>query len=447
MHCCFCFCCCSEYERMYGETLLEDGVRPQDDRDRQQMLQAKVRQLITKKQQLTTHTRPAARPGSGGRAAAKPLQNVVTTMPGHRDPLSWLQSKPPPGGRRLSDENEQPGAGRQQQHHHHQQPATSTASQQQQQPQGEFRLTGQLWKPPPPVRASADLSRQSGGASWQRGSHSSMPDSPGRSQASRASSGASQLRQAPAVLLRQIELKAALRPPIEEQPHKSPWRPPGAGGGSRRRAACMPLRSFKRSLAHLRASCATSCCCLSSHVHHCPLHCLMLCPMRCPAGKNEKIISSKRQRQSWTPALPLFRPGFASQDNSPDGSEGAPSDTASAQGSPAQQVGWETKGVEDGLFEQLHNRLVGGPEQQVACMACGWWWPLCWAEQTLMLLATHCFAGHVAAGGLQRGQPLVRWRRGRRRLGLAARWPAAADAAAAAAPAEAGTGQGVNRGP
>ena len=54
---------------MYGETLLEDGVRPQDDRDRQQMLQAKVRQLITKKQQLTTHTRPAARPGSGGREA------------------------------------------------------------------------------------------------------------------------------------------------------------------------------------------------------------------------------------------------------------------------------------------------------------------------------------------------------------------------------------------
>jgi hypothetical protein len=91
----------------------------------------------------------------------------------------------------------------------------------------------------------------------------------------------------------------------------------------------------------------------------------MLCPMPCPAGKNEKIISSKRQRQSWTPALPLFRPGFASQDNSPDGSEGAPSDTASAQGSPAQQVGWQTKGDEDGLFEQLHNRLVGGPEQQV----------------------------------------------------------------------------------
>ena len=71
----------------------------------------------------------------------------------------------------------------------------------------------------------------------------------------------------------------------------------------------------------------------------------MLRPMLCPAGKNAKIISSKRQRQSWTPALPLFRPGFASQDNAPDGSEGAPSDTASAQGSPVHQVGcgWQAE--------------------------------------------------------------------------------------------------------
>ena len=251
---------------MYGEQLLEEGGRQEDDRDRQGRLQERMRHLFTKKTQMASGRPAAAKVGSSGgkaaAAAAKPLQTVVTTMPGHRDALAWLQSKPPPGGRRPSDENEQPGGGRQQQ----QQAAAPAASQQQQQQlqQGEFRLTGQLWKPLPPVRASVDVSRQSGGASWQRASHSSMPDSPGRSQASRASSGASQLRPAPAVLLRQIELKAALRPPSEEQPHKSPWRPPGAGGWQQQEAhACMQY-AWVHPHPHTLTELSQLCCCLAA---------------------------------------------------------------------------------------------------------------------------------------------------------------------------------------
>lgn len=46
-------------------------------------------------------------------------------------------------------------------------------------------------------------------------------------------------------------------------------------------------------------------------------------------------MHSKRQRQPWTCVLPLYRPGFASQDNSPAESEGGLSATPSAHSSPA----------------------------------------------------------------------------------------------------------------
>lgn len=57
------------------------------------------------------------------------------------------------------------------------------------------------------------------------------------------------------------------------------------------------------------------------------------------AGKNEKVVHRKEKREAWTCVAPLYRPGYASQDVSPEESEAASSAGGSELGSPHQQVG------------------------------------------------------------------------------------------------------------
>ncbi|EFN59313.1 hypothetical protein CHLNCDRAFT_137684 [Chlorella variabilis] len=270
----------SHYEELYGEALpLEEAVQ----RSKQEQLQEQIQRLIAKK-------KPPAGGGAGARgpAPAKPaisggsragrgpsrLVNPVSTMPGQKASQNWISSGRPLAdggmhGRHPSDENEHPAGSRRPPVPPLQLPTASAAQQQE-----DGRAAGRLWRPQEAVRSGSvgETPRQGGPAT------SGMPGSPSCSlTTSRGTSGFSHLGAAAPVLMRQIELKAALRPPSEELPHKSPWRPP---------------------------------------------------------GKNDKVIHTKRQRPQWSCVVPLYRPGYASQDNSPAGSEVALSDTASTQGSP-----------------------------------------------------------------------------------------------------------------
>lgn len=206
---------CRGYERFYGPLPPE----PQDtDEERaaakQAALEERLKRLIIRKERgarpvAPSTARPAGSGGSGGSggAAHQPTRmvNAVSTMPGQKP---WITAPPRPDGsggaapltRRHSDENEQPGSGR----HYH-------AAQHGQPQPAALQEDGKLWRPQEVPRPSV-----------------SMQASQGRSVASRGSGGGpSRMPASGAVLQRQIELKAALRPPTVEQPHKSPWRPPG----------------------------------------------------------------------------------------------------------------------------------------------------------------------------------------------------------------------------
>lgn len=202
--------CRRYYERFFGEL-------PSDQRAaaRKAHLEDKVRQLIMRKERdARAKPAPVVKPsGSGGAgAAARPPARMVTavsTMPGGHKPWITAPARPADssGGaaltRRHSDENEQPGSRR------------YAAAQQLQQVPAPSQEDGKLWRPQEAPRPSA-----------------SMQASQGRSTASRGlASGLSAMPPSGAVLMRQIELKAALRPPSAEPPHKSPWRPPGGQGG------------------------------------------------------------------------------------------------------------------------------------------------------------------------------------------------------------------------
>lgn len=64
---------------------------------------------------------------------------------------------------------------------------------------------------------------------------------------------------------------------------------------------------------------------------------VLVCPR--PAGKNEKVVHRREKREAWTCVAPLYRPGYASQDVSPEESEAASDSVGgSEQGSPHQQA-------------------------------------------------------------------------------------------------------------
>ena len=225
-----CTACCSHYEELYGEALpLEEAVQ----RSKQEQLQEQIQRLIAKK-------KPPAGGGAGARgpAPAKPaisggsragrgpsrLVNPVSTMPGQKASQNWISSGRPLAdggmhGRHPSDENEHPAGSRRPPVPPLQLPTASAAQQQE-----DGRAAGRLWRPQEAVRSGSmgETPRHGGPAT------SGMPGSPSCSlTTSRGTSGFSHLGAAAPVLMRQIELKAALRPPSEELPHKSPWRPPG----------------------------------------------------------------------------------------------------------------------------------------------------------------------------------------------------------------------------
>lgn len=235
------------YERFFGalpaEPLDTDEGRAAA---KQAALEERLKRLITRKERgARPQAPPAAKPsgsgGSGG-AARQPsrMVNAVSTMPGQK-PWITAPARPGSGGsggapltRRHSDENEQPVGGRL----HH-------ASQQSQAQPVALQEDGKLWRPQEAPRPSV-----------------STQASQGRSVASRGSGGGamSKMPASGAVLQRQIELKAALRPPTVEQPHKSPWRPPGRRvRNSAACAACMWLNG------HPIFSCVTADDCLPAH--------------------------------------------------------------------------------------------------------------------------------------------------------------------------------------
>lgn len=202
----------SMYERFYGELPPEQHSSGNvGGAAKQAALEERVKQLIMRKDRgAGPQALPTARPSGSGGSGGAPRQpgrmvTAVSTMPGQK---LWIAAPARPAGssggapltRRHSDENEQPGGGR----HYH-------ATQQPQPPLAAQQEDGKLWRPQEAPRPSV-----------------SMQASQGRSMASRGSGG-NRLSGLPAsaVLQRQIELKAALRPPAVEQPHKSPWRPPG----------------------------------------------------------------------------------------------------------------------------------------------------------------------------------------------------------------------------
>lgn len=84
------------------------------------------------------------------------------------------------------------------------------------------------------------------------------------------------------------------------------------------------------------------------------------------AGKNEKVVHKRERREAWTCVAPLYRPGYASQDVSPEESEAASSAGGSEQGSPHQQVragGWrEFWCGGDGRGRGLHGLLAAPVE-------------------------------------------------------------------------------------
>lgn len=225
--------CCSHYEQLYGEALPPEG-----DDGRQQQLQDKLKALILKKDKIGAGARllaahPAASGGSGGGGGpGRPpsrMVNAISTMPGHKPGQDWITSSRPADGsglgRRTSDENELPLGGGRYRHQAVQQPPMQPPTS----AQDDGQAGGRLWRPqeaPRPSSSSSGMRRDD-----LRASLSSLPAmSQGRSQASRgpAASGLAAAHGATApLLLRQLELKAALRPPAVEAPHKSPWRPPG----------------------------------------------------------------------------------------------------------------------------------------------------------------------------------------------------------------------------
>jgi hypothetical protein len=218
----------SHYEHLYGEALPAEGG---GGRSKQEQLQEQIQRLIAKKPPAAAaggtrapEAKAAVRGARPGRGPPSRLVNPVSTMPGVKASQAWIGNgrvvaADATGPVRLApDENEQPGR---------QRPAVpplqlpgsgaAAAAQQQE----EAAAAGRLWRP-------QEAGRTSSLRETPRVGMSSMPGSPSRSLTSRGASGISHLGAAAPVLLRQIELKAALRPPSADPPHKSPWRPPGA---------------------------------------------------------------------------------------------------------------------------------------------------------------------------------------------------------------------------
>ena len=227
--------CCSNYEHLFSDTLPHEASHVHIDPE-QARLQERIRRVITVPQQQQQQQQQLGRLRSGAteelqRAIAgklaearKPsrLVNAVSTMPGVKASQAFV--------RRTSDENEVPRGSRRQTPPGLQLPA---AMQQQQQQDDAARPGTRLFRPQEATRSSIshETPRQPVG-SWHGGGgggHSGMPGSPGRSQTSRGTGlgGAAPMHP---VHQRQIELRAAMRPPSAEPPHKSPWRPPGGWG-------------------------------------------------------------------------------------------------------------------------------------------------------------------------------------------------------------------------
>lgn len=226
------------------QSLCSENLAPEGNPGREQDLQDKMRALILKGGKLGGGgaRQPALRTsgGSGGAAGVRLPNRMVTavsTLPGGNK--TWLTNSRPAGAagptRRQLDENEQPqpGGGR---YSRHGPPSPQLVAAPLQQ--------GGLWRPQEVARPTSAGSGQptSSGAGLldPRASLSGLPSASmgGRSHASRGAAAAG-LAASAQLALRQFELKAAQRPPVVEQPHKSPWRPPGAWrGGGWGQAAC-----------------------------------------------------------------------------------------------------------------------------------------------------------------------------------------------------------------
>ncbi|KAL4437056.1 hypothetical protein ABPG75_004195 [Micractinium tetrahymenae] len=261
----------SSYEQLYETPLPPEGPV---EVPRHEHMKAQVKWLLSKQQQLTGGwggaPRLPARPAAGalldGRAAPSRLVNPVSTLPGQKASQAWAPGRGP--GRWPSDENDAPASRR---------PPPPPL----QLPQHDDGRPGsRLFRPQeaPRTSISSETPRQPAGWAGPSGSgvQGGAPGSPGRSQISRGTN-LGNLGAGGNLLMRQIELKAAMRPPSAEPPHKSPWRPP---------------------------------------------------------GKNDKVVPSKKRRQPWTCVHPLYRPGHASLTQSPAGSEDSHSGGGSALSSP-----------------------------------------------------------------------------------------------------------------
>lgn len=187
-----------------------------------EQMMAQVKWLLSKQKQLggggggaaRLPTRPAAGAMLDGRAPSR-LVNPVSTLPGQKASQAWAPGRGP--GRRPSDENDAPSR---------RQPPPPLQLPQ----QDDSRPGSRLFRPQeaPRTSISSETPRQHGAGWAGDGSamHSGAPGSPGRSQISRGAN-LGNLGAGGNLLMRQIELRAAMRPPSAEPPHKSPWRPPG----------------------------------------------------------------------------------------------------------------------------------------------------------------------------------------------------------------------------
>lgn len=211
-------CSRSRYEELYENPLPPEG--PVDAKHEQ--MKAQVKWLLSKQKQLgggggggapRLPARPAAAALLEGRAPSR-LVNPVSTLPGQKSSQAWA-----PGhgtGRRAGDEIDVPGSRRQ--------PPPPLQLPQ----QDEGRPGGRLFRPQEAPRTSISSETPRHPAAGWAGSGSAMHSGAPGSQ-SQVSRGANigNLGAEGNLLMRQIELKAAMRPPSAEPPRKSPWRPPG----------------------------------------------------------------------------------------------------------------------------------------------------------------------------------------------------------------------------
>lgn len=209
---------CSHYEQLYETPLPPEG--PVD--PKHEHMKAQLKWLLNKQKQLVFGgggggaPRLPARPAAGtlleGRAPSR-LVNPVSTLPGQKASQAWAPGRGP--GRGPSDENDASGSRRQL-------PPPLQLAQ-----QDDGRPGSRLFRPQEAARTSisSETPRQAAASGWP-GSGSALHSGASGSHISRPAN-LGNLGAGGDVLMRQIELKAAMRPPSAEPPRKSPWRPPG----------------------------------------------------------------------------------------------------------------------------------------------------------------------------------------------------------------------------